>query len=51
MYWETLPKVTHNEDAIREYEHAESRRIGKWLKRFTLLALPLALLIFWLLSR
>ena len=51
MHWENLPKVTHNEDAIREYERAESEKIGKFLKRFSLLALPVSLLILWVLQR
>ncbi|MCI0555719.1 MAG: hypothetical protein L0287_32635 [Anaerolineae bacterium] len=50
MHWENLPKVTHNEDAIREFERVESKRIEKWLKRFALLVLPLVLLILWILS-
>ena len=51
MHWENLPKVTHNEDAMREYERAESKRIGKWLKMPALFILPLVLLILWILSR
>ena len=51
MHWENLPKVTHNEDAIREYERLESKRIGKWLKGLFLILLPLILLSFWISSR
>ena len=32
MHFDFLPKVTHNEDAIREHERQESRRIRRWLK-------------------
>ena len=49
MHWEDLPKVTHNEDAIREYEHGENKRIAKYLGRAAWIALPIALLILWLL--
>ncbi len=48
MHWESLPKVTHNEDAVREYERAESRRIKRWLLRLVI-ALPILILIGWLL--
>jgi hypothetical protein len=51
MHWENLPKVTHNEDAIREYEQEESQRIAKWLKRAVWFALPIALVIVWLITR
>jgi hypothetical protein len=46
MHFDFLPKSTHNEDAIREYEHEESRRIKRWLKRLFIL-LPLILLLAW----
>ena len=49
MHWEKLPKVVHNEDAVREYEQEESKRIAKLLKRAVWIALPVALLIGWLL--
>ena len=51
MHWENLPKVTHNEDAVREYEQMESRRIGKFLKKLAFLVLPVILLLIWLLQR
>ncbi len=50
MHFDFLPKVTHNEDAIREYEREENRRIKRWLKRLTLLA-PIILLLAWLFLR
>jgi len=49
MHWEFLPKVTHNEDAIREYEREESNIIGKWLRRLALFVLPVVLVIIWIL--
>jgi len=49
MHWENLPKVTHNEDAIREYEREESKKIAKWLKRLALFVFPVVLLILWVL--
>ena len=51
MHWEKLPKVIHNEDAIREYEHEESKQITKSLKRAAWIILPVALVIVWFLSR
>jgi hypothetical protein len=48
MHWYDLPKVTHNEDAIREYDRAESQRLGRWIKRLLFAAIPLVLLILWL---
>jgi len=51
MHWDNLPKVTHNEDAIREYEQEESRRITKLIKRLAWIILPIALAIAWWLSR
>jgi len=39
VHWENLPKVTRNEDAIREYEREESKRIAKTLKRAAWIAL------------
>ncbi len=51
MHWEKLPKVTHNEDAIREYEREESKQIMKSLKRAAWIILPVALVIAWFLSR
>ncbi len=50
MHFDFLPKVTHNEDAIREYERRENQRIKRWLKRLALL-IPLILLIAWFLVR
>jgi hypothetical protein len=50
MHWFHIPRVIHNEDAIREYERAESRRIGRLL-RWLLLGLPLIVLGAWLLLR
>ena len=47
MHFDFLPKVTHNEEAIRELERAENRRIRRWLRRL-IIALPLILLIVWL---
>ncbi len=47
MHFDFLPKVTHNEDAIRELERQESRRIARWLKRI-LIPLPIVLLLIWL---
>ena len=49
MHWENLPKVTHNEDAVREYEREENRRFAKLLKRAAWITLPVALLIAWFL--
>jgi hypothetical protein len=46
MHFDTLPKDTRNEDAIREYEQAENRRIRRWLFR-VLLLLPLIGLLTW----
>ena len=51
MHWEKLPEVKHNEDAVRDYEREESQRIAKLIKRAIWIALPLALLITWLLGR
>ncbi len=47
MHFDFLPRVTHNEEAIREYERAENQRIKRWLKRLALLV-PLILLLAWL---
>jgi hypothetical protein len=47
MHFDFLPKVTHNEDAIREHERRESRRIARLLKRLVIV-LPFILLIAWL---
>lgn len=47
MHFDFLPKVTHNEDAVREYERDENRRIKRWVKRFAIF-LPIVLLIAWL---
>jgi hypothetical protein len=51
MHWEKLPEVKHNEDASRDYEREESKRIAKLVKRAIWIALPLAVLITWWLSR
>ena len=50
MHFDFLPKVTHNEDVIREYECGEAKRIARWLKRLVI-ALPVILLIIWLVHR
>ena len=50
MHWFHLPKEVHNEDVIREYERAESRRLGRWIK-WLIAALPLILLVIWLIRR
>ncbi len=50
MHFDFLPKVTHNEDAIREYERGENQRIKRWLKRLALL-IPFILFLIWLLLR
>ncbi len=50
MHFDFLPKVTHNEDAIRELEREENQRIKRWLKRLALL-IPAILLLAWLLLR
>ena len=47
MHWYHLPKVKHNEDAVREYERGESQRLGRWVKCLVI-ALPFTLLIGWL---
>jgi len=47
MHFDFLPKVTHNEDAVREYEREENLRIRRWLKR-TVVTFPLILLLVWL---
>ena len=47
MHFDFLPKVTHNEDAVREYERQENLRIRRWLKR-TVATVPLILLLVWL---
>jgi predicted RND superfamily exporter protein len=51
MHWEKLPKVVHDEEAVREYEQEESRQIAKSLKRAAWIVLPVALVIIWLLLR
>jgi hypothetical protein len=50
MHWYHLPKVKHNEDTIREYEHGESQKLGRWIK-LLVIALPFILLIVWLILR
>ena len=47
MHWYHIHKTIHNEDAIREYEREESRRLGRWIKRLLFAAIPLILLILW----
>jgi hypothetical protein len=47
MHWYHLPKVKHNEDAVREYERGESQKLGGWIKRLVI-ALPFILLVLWL---
>lgn len=49
MHWDELPKVKHNEEAAREYEREENKRIAIALKRAAWIILPVALLIAWLL--
>lgn len=51
MHWENLPKVVHNEDAIREYERGESKRIAALLRRAAWIVIPVALAILWFLNR
>jgi hypothetical protein len=51
MHWEKLPKVTHNEDAVRAYEREENQQIVRVLKRAGWIILPVALVIAWFLSR
>ncbi len=54
MHWFELPKDKRNEDAIRDYEREESRKIAGWLKRFPVIAFPLVLfiaIIVWFLNR
>jgi hypothetical protein len=48
MHFDFLPKVAHNEDAVREYERQENLRLRRRL-RWLLLGLPIALLGAWLL--
>ena len=49
MHWEDLPRVNHNEDAVREYERTESQALGRWIKRAAFVLVPLAALIAWFL--
>jgi hypothetical protein len=51
MHFDFLPKVIHNEDAIREYEREESGRVKRWVKRFVLAAIPVLVLVAWLILR
>ena len=51
MHWFHLPKVTHNEDAIREYELRESQKLGRWIKGIVIIGLPVILLVIWLIRR
>ena len=51
MHWFHISKTTHNEDAIREYERAESQKIWRWIKRVAIIVVPLALLILWFIRR
>jgi hypothetical protein len=48
MHFDMLPKDTRNEEAIREYEQAENRRIRRWAIRLLLL-LPLLGGLVWVL--
>jgi hypothetical protein len=50
MHWEKLPKVEHNEDAVREYERDESKRIAVLLKHVAWIVIPVALAIIWFLN-
>jgi len=47
MHWENPPKTTHNEDAIRDSEREESKRIANYLKQAAWIAIPVSLLILW----
>src|SRR5512142_1303623 len=47
MHFDLLPKVIHNQDAIREYERGENQRIRRRLKRSALLG-PVILILAWL---
>ncbi len=52
MHFEKLPEENrHNEEDARDYEREESERIAKLVKRAIWIALPLAILITWWLSR
>ena len=44
MHFDFLPKVTHNEDVIREYERGEGKKIVRWVKRL-IVVIPVILLI------
>jgi hypothetical protein len=46
MHFDFLPKVIHNEDAIRELERQENLRIRRWLRR-VLIALPIIAALVW----
>ena len=50
MHFDFLPKVTHNEDAVREYERDENSRIRRWLIRLVIF-LPLVGFLVWLFFR
>jgi hypothetical protein len=50
MHWFHVDKTIHNEQAVREYEREESRRIGRWL-RWGWLLVPILLAALWLLFR
>ncbi|HUH97178.1 MAG TPA: hypothetical protein VLZ89_07465 [Anaerolineales bacterium] len=50
MHWFHIPKKIHNENAIREYEREESRKLGRWIK-WLVLPVLLILLAIWLLWR
>lgn len=51
MHFDFLPKVTHNEDVIREYERVENKKTGRWIKRAVVIALPVILFIVWIMRR
>lgn len=49
MHWDELPKVNRHEEAAREYEREENKRIAIHVKRAAWTILPVVLLIAWLL--
>ena len=50
MHFDFLPKVIHNEDAIREYEREQNSKIKLWIK-LLVLAIPLVVLVAWFILR
>jgi hypothetical protein len=49
MHFDFPPKVVHNENAIREYEREENKRVGRWIKWLVLILLPVIFIAGWLL--